>query len=143
MRIEDMTLISVDDHVVEPPDMFERHIPDRWRGEAPRLIHRDDGSDAWLFQGKELPNIGLNAVAGRPPEEYGLEPTSFEEMREGTWDIHKRVRDMDANGVLGSMCFPSFPQLCGQLFARRSEEHTSELQSPVHLVCRLLLEKKN
>src|SRR5438876_7575502 len=27
--------------------------------------------------------------------------------------------------------------------ADRSEEHTSELQSPVHLVCRLLLEKKN
>src|SRR5690348_17687546 len=27
--------------------------------------------------------------------------------------------------------------------ALRSEEHTSELQSPVHLVCRLLLEKKN
>src|SRR5690348_17825626 len=27
-------------------------------------------------------------------------------------------------------------------FDRRSEEHTSELQSPVHLVCRLLLEKK-
>src|SRR5690348_18171232 len=26
---------------------------------------------------------------------------------------------------------------------RRSEEHTSELQSPVHLVCRILLEKKN
>src|SRR5438876_1223454 len=26
---------------------------------------------------------------------------------------------------------------------RRSEEHTSELQSPIHLVCRLLLEKKN
>src|SRR5438876_2971391 len=29
------------------------------------------------------------------------------------------------------------------LRALRSEEHTSELQSPVHLVCRLLLEKKN
>src|SRR5690348_18022760 len=29
---------------------------------------------------------------------------------------------------------------CG---SSRSEEHTSELQSPVHLVCRLLLEKKN
>src|SRR5438876_2019313 len=28
------------------------------------------------------------------------------------------------------------------VIARRSEEHTSELQSPVHLVCRLLLEKK-
>src|SRR5690348_17841680 len=30
-----------------------------------------------------------------------------------------------------------------EIAARRSEEHTSELQSPVHLVCRLLLEKKN
>src|SRR5690348_17708651 len=30
----------------------------------------------------------------------------------------------------------------GSSYATRSEEHTSELQSPVHLVCRLLLEKK-
>src|SRR5256885_5694471 len=29
------------------------------------------------------------------------------------------------------------------LAGRRSEEHTSELQSPCNLVCRLLLEKKN
>src|SRR5258708_22354368 len=30
----------------------------------------------------------------------------------------------------------------GKTFSSRSEEHTSELQSPDHLVCRLLLEKK-
>src|SRR5438552_3400944 len=39
----------------------------------------------------------------------------------------------------------SIRRLCGELFstqATRSEEHTSELQSPDHLVCRLLLEKK-
>src|SRR5258708_10245106 len=30
-----------------------------------------------------------------------------------------------------------------ETFGERSEEHTSELQSPDHLVCRLLLEKKN
>src|SRR5256885_12973509 len=33
-------------------------------------------------------------------------------------------------------CLPAF-------WTRRSEEHTSELQSPCNLVCRLLLEKKN
>src|SRR5256885_13078143 len=32
---------------------------------------------------------------------------------------------------------------CGTAQGRRSEEHTSELQSPCNLVCRLLLEKKN
>src|SRR2546426_8529368 len=32
--------------------------------------------------------------------------------------------------------------LAAQLYGERSEEHTSELQSPCNLVCRLLLEKK-
>jgi predicted TIM-barrel fold metal-dependent hydrolase len=122
MQIEDMVLVSVDDHVVEPPGLFERHLPERWHDVAPKLVRRDDGTEVWLYEGKELPNIGLNAVAGRPPEEYGLEPTSFDEMRDGCWDIHQRVRDMDANGVIGSMCFPSFPQLCGQLFARSKDK---------------------
>src|SRR5438552_9818681 len=38
---------------------------------------------------------------------------------------------------------PVETMLVMQAFGRRSEEHTSELQSPDHLVCRLLLEKKN
>src|SRR3989440_9715711 len=122
MRLDDMILISVDDHVVEPPDLFERHLAQKWHDVAPRLVHKDDGTDVWGYEGKEIPNIGLNAVAGRPPEEYGMEPTSFDELRRGTYDITERVRDMNANGVLGSMCFPSFPNLCGQLFARSSDK---------------------
>jgi predicted TIM-barrel fold metal-dependent hydrolase len=43
-------------------------------------------------------------------------------MRAGCYDIAKRVDDMSANGVLGSMCFPSFPQFCGQLFARSEDK---------------------
>ncbi len=122
MRTEDMILISVDDHVVEPPDLFDGHLPARYRDVAPRVVAKDDGTDVWLYQGQELPNIGLNAVAGRPPEEFGIEPTAFADMRRGCWDIHARVEDMNANGVLGSMCFPSFPQFCGQLFARTEDK---------------------
>jgi predicted TIM-barrel fold metal-dependent hydrolase len=122
MQLEDLVLVSVDDHVVEPPDLFEGHLSDRWRDVAPRMVTRDDGSDVWQYDGKEIVNIGLNAVAGRPPEEYGMEPTSLHEMRAGCYDIDERVRDMDANGVLGSMCFPSFPNLCGQLFARSHDK---------------------
>src|SRR5262245_66410257 len=42
MRADDMIMVSVDDHLVEPPDMFERHLPARWasRDEAPREIGR-------------------------------------------------------------------------------------------------------
>src|SRR5947208_9111661 len=38
--------------------------------------------------------------------------------------------------------FTAFVPAQVQISALRSEEHTSELQSPDHLVCRLLLEKK-
>jgi predicted TIM-barrel fold metal-dependent hydrolase len=122
MRTDDMILVSVDDHVVEPPDLFDGHLPDRHKEKAPRVISKDDGTDVWLYEGQELPNIGLNAVSGRPPEEYGIDPTAFSEMRRGCYDIAERIRDMNANGVLGSMCFPSFPQFCGQLFARSEDK---------------------
>jgi predicted TIM-barrel fold metal-dependent hydrolase len=125
MQLDDMILVSVDDHAVEPPHVFEGRLPERYRDVAPRLVRKDDGTDVWVYEGREIPNIGLNAVAGRPPEEYGMEPTSFDEIREGCYDIHARVRDMDANGVLGSMCFSSFPNLCGQLFARSKDKEAA------------------
>jgi hypothetical protein len=55
MRTEDMTLVSIDDHVIEPPDMFERHVPERWRDQAPRVETMPHGYDAWVFQGLETP----------------------------------------------------------------------------------------
>jgi predicted TIM-barrel fold metal-dependent hydrolase len=122
VQLDEMILVSVDDHAVEPPHLFEGRLPRRYRDVAPRLVRKEDGADVWLYEGREIPNIGLNAVAGRPPEEYGMEPTSFDEIRDGCYDIHARVRDMNANGVLGSMCFPSFPNLCGQLFARSKDK---------------------
>ena len=71
MDADDLIMISVDDHVVEPPEMFRHHIPERFAGQAPKIVRRDDGSDVWEFNGAVIANIGLNAVAGRPKEEYG------------------------------------------------------------------------
>jgi predicted TIM-barrel fold metal-dependent hydrolase len=119
VHADDMIMVSVDDHLVEPPDLFETHLAARWREreEAPRVHRRRDGSDVWTFAGQKIPNVGLNAVAGRPKEEYGIEPTAFDEMRPGCWNIHDRIRDMNAGGVLGSMCFPSFPGFSGRVFS--------------------------
>jgi predicted TIM-barrel fold metal-dependent hydrolase len=121
MDVDRMILVSVDDHVVEPPDMFEGRVPARYRDLAPRVVTQPDGSQVWRYDGNDIPNIALAATAGRPQDEYGMDPTAFSEMRPGAYDIHARVKDMDANGVLGSMCFPSFPQFCGQLFARTKD----------------------
>lgn len=122
MNANDLILISVDDHLVEPPTMFDGHIPDRYRAHAPKVVRKGNGADVWIFNGQEIPNIGLNAVAGRPKEEYGIEPTAFDEMRPGCWDIDERIKDMNGGGVLGSMCFPSFPGFSGRVFATADDK---------------------
>ena len=122
MQADDMILVSVDDHLVEPPGMFDGHIPERWQDRAPRVARLPDGSEVWEFEGSKIPNIGLNAVAGRPKEEYGIEPTAYDEMRPGCYDVDERIKDMNAGGVLGSMCFPSFPGLSGRLFAATEDK---------------------
>ena len=122
MKAEDLILVSVDDHVVEPPHMFEGRLAAKFADAAPKVVHRDDGSDVWTFNGAIIPNVGLNAVAGRPREEYGVEPTAFDEMRPGCFDIHERIKDMNAGGVLGSMNFPSFPGFSGRLFAAAQDK---------------------
>ncbi|MCL2584948.1 MAG: amidohydrolase [Streptosporangiales bacterium] len=118
----DLIMVSVDDHVIEPGHMFEDRVPARYADRAPRFVRQDDGTMAWLYGGKVITNTALNAVAGRPPEEFGFEPTCIEELRPGCYDIHSRVKDMNANGMLGSMCFPSFPRFCGQLFMEATRD---------------------
>ncbi|WP_094287210.1 amidohydrolase family protein [Mycobacterium lehmannii] len=127
MNKDEMVLISVDDHIVEPPDMFKNHLPKKYIDEAPRLVHNPDGSDTWQFRDTVIPNVALNAVAGRPKEEYGLEPQGLDEIRPGCWQVDERVKDMNAGGILGSMCFPSFPGFAGRLFATEDVEFSLAL----------------
>ena len=127
MERDDLILISVDDHIIEPPDMFVNHLPWKYRSEAPRLVHRGDGTDVWQFREMVIPNAALNAVAGRPKEEYGLEPQGLDEIRPGCYDVHERVKDMNAGGILASMNFPSFPGFAARLFATEDSDFSLAL----------------
>ncbi|MCX5045343.1 amidohydrolase [Aldersonia sp. NBC_00410] len=127
MDRNDMILISVDDHIIEPPDMFERHLASKYLDDAPRLVHMDNGADVWTFRDRVIPNVALNAVAGRPKEEYGLEPEGLDEIRPGCYNVDERVKDMNAGGILASMNFPSFPGFAGRLFVTEDSEFSLAL----------------
>lgn len=107
-RARHYTIVSADDHVVEPPGLFAERLPRRFAERGPRVVESEDGSQGWLFDGTLIPNIGLNAVVGRPPAEYSRDPVRFDEMRRGAWDVDARVADMDLDGVYASLNFPSF-----------------------------------
>ena len=61
-------VISVDDHLIEPPDLFEGRLPAGLQEGAPRVVEQEGGTQAWVFEGRMYPNVGLNAVVGRPTE---------------------------------------------------------------------------
>src|SRR3546814_4279723 len=124
MQMDDMILVSIDDHMIEPPDMYENHVPAKWKDKAPKVVRNENGVDEWEFQGQKTSTpFGMAATVGWPREEWGFNPGSYSELRPGCFDVHARIDDMNANGILASMNFPTMAGF------NRSEEHTSELQS--------------
>jgi predicted TIM-barrel fold metal-dependent hydrolase len=119
----DAKLISVDDHVIEHRDVWQDRLAARYKPAGPRIEMRD-GIPIWVYEGRDFPPLGLDAVAGHDPTEFALTPKRFAEMRPGCYDPKARLVDMDEDGVTAQLCFPQFPRFAGQTFA---EAHDKEL----------------
>ncbi|WP_045877823.1 amidohydrolase family protein [Pseudofrankia sp. DC12] len=121
MNLEDMIMVSIDDHMIEPPDMYKNHVPLKWRDQAPKVV-RSEGVDEWVFQGQKTSTpFGMAATVGWPKEEWGFSPGAFNELRPGCFDVHERVRDMNAGGVLASMCFPTMAGFNARTFSEAAD----------------------
>ncbi len=119
MQLDDLILVSVDDHIIEPPKLFDRHIAPKFKGREPRVVvDPKTGVQTWSWEGGSSMMAFINAVVTLPKHEWGFDPGSHAEIRPGCYDVAARVRDMDKNGVLASMCFPSFPSFSGRFFAQ-------------------------
>jgi predicted TIM-barrel fold metal-dependent hydrolase len=126
MQLEDMIMVSIDDHSIEPPDMYKNHLPAKWQDKAPKIVRNAQGIDEWTFGGQSTSTpFGMAATVGWPREEWGFNPGAFSELRPGCFDIHERVRDMNANGTLASMCFPTMTGFNGRTFNESADEETA------------------
>lgn len=110
-------IVSVDDHLIEHPRVWQDRLPEKFREAGPRIVEVD-GQHLWSYDNTLYPTIGLNAVAGKPPEEWGTDPVRYEDMIPGCYDPVARVADMDLDGVQAALCFPSFPGFAGGTFYR-------------------------
>ncbi|MFF1834825.1 amidohydrolase family protein [Streptomyces sp. NPDC058231] len=154
MPLQDhMQLISVDDHLIEPPSLWADRLPKKFLDAGPRIVERDMSNETgdeglsaalltaarhgeqgskrlaqvWQYEGRIYPNIGLNAVAGKRPQEYGMDPTRYSDMLPGCYDVHARVADMDIDGVQAALCFPSFPRFSGTVFLEGKDKELALL----------------
>jgi predicted TIM-barrel fold metal-dependent hydrolase len=115
-RTNEPYIVSVDDHLIEPPSLWESRLPAKLRSRGPRSIETPEGV-FWELEGQRSPLSGIAVSAGKPLEER-TEVLHWDEMRPGCYDPVERVKDMDADGVLASLCFPSFPGFGGTVFNR-------------------------
>lgn len=113
-------LISVDDHILEPPNLWVDRVASKDRDRAPHM-ETINGTEFWIYDGKRFPTTGLSAVAGKSKEEFSPEPVPYSEMRPGCFDSKARLADMDQAGILASLCFPTITRFCGQLFYEASD----------------------
>ena len=63
MKIEDCVLISVDDHVVGPPDRWDGRLPKKYQDKAPKVTTRADGASVWMYEGHEMEHLHASSLA--------------------------------------------------------------------------------
>jgi predicted TIM-barrel fold metal-dependent hydrolase len=136
--VEIPPIISVDDHVVEPPHLWSRWLPARHRDAGPKVVRAPyemtasqqtvmatsgPETDFWVFENSRVVIHNAAAAAGLAAEEIDFSPRAYDEMRPAFYDPKARLLDMDLNHIERSVCFPStFPRFAGQAFLEAEDK---------------------
>jgi predicted TIM-barrel fold metal-dependent hydrolase len=136
-------IISADDHVVEPPNVWTDRLSAADRQVGPRTVQdtcetrydpRTRASqyvkggpgpvvDWWLYEDappKPIPRVV--ACAGLPWDEHTIDAIAYADMRPGCYDPKARLADMDVVRVERSLCFPFITRFAGQLFLEADDK---------------------
>lgn len=142
-------IVSVDDHVIEPPTVWSDRLPARHRHAGPRVVRApvremtfvggrftvapgdpgDPGEpvDWWFYEDLRRPLTRLDSAVGVGRDQVTLKGITYQDMRPGSYRVKPRLEDMDVNGVEASLCFPTFPRFCGQTFHEASDKELALL----------------
>lgn len=137
-------IISVDDHVIEPHDVWSSRLPAKYQDVGPRIVRApvkemsfiggkfvavpgdpgDPGDvvDWWFYEDLRRPLVRLDSAVGFDRDEVTLKGVTYDDMRKGSWSVPERIADMEMNGVEASLCFPTFPRFCGQTFSEAQDK---------------------
>jgi predicted TIM-barrel fold metal-dependent hydrolase len=117
-------IVSVDDHIIEPPHLWQNRLAQRYQAEAPRVVRMEPGVDGWSFNGEVIPVMGMATAAGRDAGGYS-NTTTYDQMRPGCYDPTARLADLDMAGVAASACFPNWAGFSGTRLSAARERDLS------------------
>ena len=124
-------LFSADDHLIEPRDLWTSRLPAKYKDVGPHVIE-EDGAEWWVWEderGREAGKYGAHiSMRDKTKSNQAIPRASrYEDMLPGCYIPSERAKDMIANGVLASVCFPSVPRFAGVLFTTFKDRELAEL----------------
>ena len=102
-------IISSDDHVFEPPELWTSRIEPRYKDRCPQIVRVEDGTDWWFCDGHQGMGTGPGGQAGvrfEHPEKLSMADT-LENVRPGGYDPDEHLKDMDIDGIDVSLMYPT------------------------------------
>jgi len=101
-------IISSDDHIFEPLDLWTSRLEKKFRDRAPRVIP-DNDDDWWYCEGIKIQTAAAGAQAGlrfEDPERLRFKD-KIENVRPGGYIPEEHVKDMDADGIDVGIVYPT------------------------------------
>jgi predicted TIM-barrel fold metal-dependent hydrolase len=114
-------VISVDDHVQEPPELWTRRLSKaKWGDRIPHLERQPDGAERWVVDGSPLALSGVG-LTGALMRDRNRVPQSWEEVPKGAYAPAERLRAMDTDGIAYSVLYPTVAGSAGENFGRLTD----------------------
>lgn len=127
MLPSDAKLVSVDDHIIEPPHLWQERLPQKYQEIGPRVVELDEGAEAWVFEDQCVQTLRGNTRTRPGFDDDPLGVARFSEMRPGCYEPNARLADMDRDGVWAQVNFPDFSRFAGHRFMACKDRELANL----------------
>jgi predicted TIM-barrel fold metal-dependent hydrolase len=116
--LDETWMISVDDHLIEPPSVWVDRLPAKFRDRGPVWV-TDEQGEAWHIDDQTRVVVNGSVVSAAFPRDERpapFQPMTWSEIPTSCWDPIARAEAMDVDRVLASLPFPNLPGFAGRVF---------------------------
>ena len=112
-------VVDADGHILEPLDLWDRYMDPNFRDRAPRIVKGGNGKERLVIEehtvGTAQRGIGSIGAVGARQGVVAADTMEYKDGKPGGFDPHKRVPDMDADGIDAAFLYPSLGLFSGAI----------------------------
>jgi predicted TIM-barrel fold metal-dependent hydrolase len=112
-------VVDADGHILEPLDLWDNYMDPAFRDRAPRIVTGENGKQCLVMDehvvGNNQRGIGGIGGVGARQGVVAADAMEYQDGKPGGFDPHKRIPDMDADGIDAAFLYPSLGLFSGAI----------------------------